>query len=179
GAGTVGGLVNVIDNKIPTQMPENGYEGQVGLRYNTGSDEKLASAGVTVGLGSQVALRVEGLTRDANNYIAPNYIHEGEKERRVDNTFAQGDSVNVGLSWIYDRGYTGISYSNRRDQYGLPGHSHEYETCHIHDLSLHCGDHDHEGHSDEEAHDHEHEHGGPWIDLKSERYDFKTELNDP
>ncbi|MBD0180025.1 hypothetical protein, partial [Acinetobacter baumannii] len=42
-------------------------------------------------------------------------------ERRVDNTFAQGDSVNVGLSWIYDRGYTGISYSNRRDQYGLPG----------------------------------------------------------
>ncbi|MFY0034860.1 TonB-dependent receptor, partial [Acinetobacter baumannii] len=87
------------------------------------------------------------------------------------------DSVNVGLSWIYDRGYTGISYSNRRDQYGLPGHSHEYETCHIHDLSLHCGDHDHEGHSDEEAHDHEHEHGGPWIDLKSERYDFKTELN--
>ncbi|NDN50977.1 TonB-dependent receptor, partial [Acinetobacter baumannii] len=25
----------------------------------------------------------------------------------------------------------------------------------------------------------EHEHGGPWIDLKSERYDFKTELNDP
>ena len=27
--------------------------------------------------------------------------------------------------------------------------------------------------------EHEHEHGGPWIDLKSERYDFKTELNDP
>jgi glycerol-3-phosphate O-acyltransferase len=37
------------------------------------------------------------------------------------------------LSWIYDRGYTGISYSNRQDQYGLPGHSHEYESCHIHD----------------------------------------------
>ncbi|KQQ69760.1 zinc piracy TonB-dependent receptor ZnuD [Acinetobacter sp. Leaf130] len=185
GAGTVGGLVNVIDNKIPTQMPENGYEGQVGLRYNTGSDEKLASAGVTVGLGSQVALRVEGLTRDANNYIAPNYIHEGEKERRVDNTFAQGDSVNVGLSWIYDRGYTGISYSNRRDQYGLPGHSHEYESCSAHLTGiphLHCGDHEHE--DGEEAHDHgneehEHEHGGPWIDLKSERYDLKTELNDP
>ncbi|MEQ4563453.1 MAG: TonB-dependent receptor plug domain-containing protein, partial [Acinetobacter sp.] len=29
GAGTVGGLVNVTDNKIPTQMPEQGYEGQV------------------------------------------------------------------------------------------------------------------------------------------------------
>ena len=178
GAGTVGGLVNVTDSKIPTQMPENNYAGNVGLRYNTGSDEKLASAGVTVGLGDQVALRVEGLKRDANDYIAPDYVHEGEKERRVDNTFAQGQTVNLGLSWIYDRGFTGISYSNRQDQYGLPGHSHEYESCHLHGLSLHCGDHD-----PDDGHDHEHEEhahdAGPWIDLKSERYDFRTELDDP
>ncbi|MGO3920221.1 zinc piracy TonB-dependent receptor ZnuD [Acinetobacter venetianus] len=178
GAGTVGGLVNVNDSKLPTQMPEKGYEGNVGLRYNTGSDEKLATAGVTVGLGDQVALRVEGLKREANDYIAPNYFHEGEKERRVDNTFAEGQTVNVGLSWIYDRGFTGISYSNRQDKYGLPGHSHEYESCHLHGLSLHCGDHDH---GDEDDHDHEeHAHdAGPWIDLKSERYDFRTELDDP
>ena len=178
GAGTVGGLVNVTDSKIPTQMPENNYEGNVGLRYNSGSDEKLASAGVIVGLGDQVALRVEGLKRDANDYIAPDYVHEGEKERRVDNTFAQGQTVNLGVSWIYDRGFTGISYSNRQDQYGLPGHSHEYESCHLHGLSLHCGDHD-----PDDGHDHEHEEhahdAGPWIDLKSERYDLRTELDDP
>lgn len=183
GAGTVGGLVNVNDSKLPTKMPEKGYEGSVGLRYNTGSDEKLASAGVTVGLGDQFALRIEGLKREANDYIAPNYFHEGEKERRVDNTFAEGQTVNVGLSWIYDRGFTGISYSNRQDKYGLPGHSHEYESCHLHGLSLHCGDHGHDhGHDDDhghDEHDHEHAHGGPWIDLKSERYDFRTELDDP
>ncbi|MDM1019925.1 zinc piracy TonB-dependent receptor ZnuD [Acinetobacter sp. VNK23] len=181
GAGTVGGLVNVTDSKLPTAMPEKGYEGNVGLRYNTGSDERLASAGVTLGLGDQVALRVEGLKREANDYIAPDYVHEGEKERRVDNTFAKGQTVNVGLSWIYDRGFTGISYSNRQDQYGLPGHSHEYESCHLHGLSLHCGEHDHdeEGH-DHEDHDHDHAHeAGPWIDLKSERYDVRTELDDP
>ena len=169
GAGTVGGLVNVTDSKIPTQMPENSYEGNVGLRYNTGSDEKLASAGVTVGLGDQVVLRLEGLKREANDYIAPDYFHEGEKERRVDNTFAKGQTINVGLSWIYDRGFTGISYSNRQDQYGLPGHSHEYESCHLQGLSLHCGDHD-----PNDAHN-----AGPWIDLKSERYDVRTELDNP
>ncbi|MDH0565414.1 zinc piracy TonB-dependent receptor ZnuD [Acinetobacter courvalinii] len=188
GAGTVGGLVNVNDSKIPTAMPEKGYEGNVGLRYNTGSDEKLATAGVTVGLGDQVALRVEGLKREANDYITPDYRHEGEKERRVGNTFAKGQTVNVGLSWIYDRGFTGISYSNRQDQYGLPGHSHEYESCKAH-LSgrphLHCGDHDHEEGEDDHDHghgDHDHDHAhetGPWIDLKSERYDVRTELNDP
>ncbi|WP_151765696.1 zinc piracy TonB-dependent receptor ZnuD [Acinetobacter colistiniresistens] len=179
GAGTVGGLVNVTDSKIPTQMPANGYEGNVGLRYNTGSDEKLATAGVTVALGDQVALRVEGLNREANDYIAPDYFHEGEKERRVGNTFAKGETVNVGLSWIYDRGFTGISYSNRQDKYGLPGHSHEYESCHLHGLSLHCGEHDHDD-GDDHDHDHDHAHeAGPWIDLKSERYDVRTELNDP
>ena len=181
GAGTVGGLVNVTDSKLPTAMPEKGYEGNATLRYNTGSDEKLATAGVTLGLGDQVALRVEGLKREANDYIAPDYVHEGEKERRVDNTFAKGQTVNVGLSWIYDRGFTGISYSNRQDQYGLPGHSHEYESCHLHGLSLHCGEHDHDedGH-DHDDHDHDHAHeAGPWIDLKSERYDVRTELDEP
>ena len=179
GAGTVGGLVNVTDSKLPTALPEKGYEANVGLRYNTGSDEKLATAGVTLGLGDQVALRVEGLKREANDYIAPDYVHEGEKERRVDNTFAKGQTVNVGLSWIYDRGFTGISYSNRQDQYGLPGHSHEYESCHLHGLSLHCGEHDHdEDEHDDHDHDHAHE-AGPWIDLKSERYDVRTELDDP
>ena len=181
GAGTVGGLVNVTDSKLPTAMPEKGYEGNATLRYNTGSDEKLATAGVTLGLGDQVALRVEGLKREANDYIAPDYVHEGEKERRVDNTFAKGQTVNVGLSWIYDRGFTGISYSNRQDQYGLPGHSHEYESCHLHGLSLHCGEHDHdEEEHDHEDHDQDHAHeAGPWIDLKSERYDVRTELDDP
>ena len=181
GAGTVGGLVNVTDSKLPTALPEKGYEGNVGLRYNTGSDEKLATAGVTLGLGDQVALRVEGLKREANDYIAPDYVHEGEKERRVDNTFAKGQTVNVGLSWIYDRGFTGISYSNRQDQYGLPGRSPEYESCHLHGLSLHCGEHDHDedGH-DHEDHDQDHAHeAGPWIDLKSERYDVRTELDEP
>ena len=193
-AGTVGGLVNVTDNKIPTQMPKDGLEGTAGLRYNSGSDEKLASAGITAGIGKNFALRVEGSKRKANNYIAPGYFiehehhHEGEepeihreKARRVDNTFAEGETINIGGSWIHDRGFVGVAYSNRQDQYGLPGHSHEYEDCHPHGNELYCGDHsghalNHDGHDHDEEHDHA---AGPWVDLKSERYDFRTELNDP
>ncbi|MFV5382578.1 zinc piracy TonB-dependent receptor ZnuD [Acinetobacter towneri] len=199
GAGTVGGLVNVTDQKIPTQMPNNGLEGQVGLRYNTGSDEKLASAGVTAALSDQFALRIEGSKRKANDYITPNYwvehhhtevhvepdgsthTHEHEelvKERRVDNTFAEGQTVNIGGSWIHDRGFVGVSYSNRQDKYGLPGHSHEYHDCHPHGNKLHCGSHDPAPQPD--PHDeHEHAHGGPWIDLESHRYDLRTELDQP
>ena len=191
GAGTVGGLVNVTDQKIPTQMPEDGLEGTVGLRYNSGSDEKLASAGVTAGIGENFALRVEGSKRKANNYIAHagyftehshheedengNEIEEihREKARRVDNTFAEGQTVNIGGSWIHDRGFVGLSYSNRQDQYGLPGHSHEYHGCVLH------GDHFHGCPTpDPDAPAHE-EHGGPWVDLKSERYEVRTELEQP
>ena len=190
GAGSVGGLVNVTDTKIPTQMPEKGYEGNVGLRYNSGNDEKMTHAGATVGLGSNVALRVEGLKRDANAYIAPNYFHdhdsELEKEKRVDNTFSKSENVNVGLSWIGERGFAGVSYSNRQDKYGLPGHSHEYESCHPHGDHLHCGGddhsgHDHSGHDHDHDEDHAHDHSGagPWIDMKTERYDFRSELNEP
>ena len=185
GAGSVGGLVNVTDTKIPIQMPENGYEGNVGLRYNSGNDEKMTHAGTTVGLGSNVALRLEGLKRDANDYITPNYFHdhdgELEKEKRVGNTFSESENVNVGLSWIGERGFAGVSYSNRQDKYGLPGHSHEYESCHPHGDHLHCGGDDHSGH-DHSGHDHNEDHAhenGPWIDMKTERYDFRSELNEP
>lgn len=183
GAGTVGGLVNVTDQKIPTQMPEDGLEGTVGLRYNSGSDEKLASAGVTAGIGENFALRVEGSKRKANDYIAPDYFHEHddelEKERRVGNTFAEGQTVNIGGSWIHDRGFVGLSYSNRQDQYGLPGHSHEYHDCHPHGNELHCGGHGPAPQPDPNAVEEEHAHGGPWVDLESHRYDMRTELNNP
>lgn len=197
GAGTVGGLVNVTDQKIPTQMPEDGLEGAVGLRYNSGSDEKLASAGVTAGIGENFALRVEGSKRKANNYIAHagyftehshheedengNEIEEihREKARRVDNTFAEGQTVNIGGSWIHDRGFVGLSYSNRQDQYGLPGHSHEYHDCHPHGNELHCGGHGPAPQPDPNAVEEEHAHGGPWVDLESHRYDMRTELNNP
>ena len=174
-AGTVGGLVNVTDQKIPTQMPQDGLEGSVGVRYNSGSDQKLASAGVTTAIGDHFALRVEGSKHKAGDYIAPDYFHEHdgelERERRVADTFAKGETVNIGGSWIHERGFVGLSYSNRQDQYGLPGHSHEYHGCELHGDHFHCPP------ADEED-DHEHA-GGPWVDLKSERYDLRTELAQP
>lgn len=186
-AGAVGGLVNVTDQKIPTQMPEHGYEGKVGLRYNTGSDEKVATGGVTVALGEQFALRLEGLKRHANDYITPSYAQKHDDhidiERRVPDTFAQGESFTIGGAWIGERGFLGAAYTQRHDQYGLPGHNHDYESCRPDANTLVCQtaaqqltlDHDHD-------HDHEHEHehdGGPWINLKSKRYDLRAELTDP
>ncbi len=42
---------------------------------------------------------------------------------------ASGGSA--GLSFVGDDGYLGLAYSYRDDDYGLPGHSHEFEGMSI------------------------------------------------
>lgn len=186
GSGVIGGAINVLDNKIPSRMPENRVEGEVNLRGNTVADEKAAAAAVTLGLGEQFALHVEGVKRETSDYKVRGYAPEGENEKRVDGSYATGENASVGLSWIGERGFAGLAFTQRKDKYGLPGHSHEYESCELHynqphGTHLHCGGHDEE-HEDEAAHDHEHDHSheaAPWIELDSKRMDFRAEYAQP
>src|SRR3546814_19878081 len=39
GGGAIGGVVNVIDKKIPIRVPEKGYEGELELRANSVANE--------------------------------------------------------------------------------------------------------------------------------------------
>src|SRR5690606_2633677 len=71
------------------------------------------------------------------------------------------------------------AYTYRDDDYGVPGHSHEYESCHPHGSSLHCG-----GHEPEEPGDHDHDHAHahaepPRVALRSERVDLRGEFRSP
>ena len=167
GAGSVGGLVNVIDHKIPETMPENGYEGRIGARYNTGDDGLVYSGDTTIGLGRQVALNLGAVKRDANNYILPNDLQSDS--RREDSTFAKSHDYHAGLSWIYDRGYTGVSYSERHDKYGIPGDvDSDWEPDHNMMLTI-PAEHEDDGENGSSS----------WINLKQKRYDVKTQLNDP
>lgn len=96
---------------------------------------------------------------------------------RLPGSFNRATTVSVGGSWIGAEGYLGLAYTERRSRYGLPGHSHDYESCHPHGSSLHCGGHDHGG----DSHDHDHDHGAgvPEVDLLSRRLDVRGEWNDP
>ena len=72
-SGNSAGAVNVIDNKIPSQLPKKPIESEVGIRYNTGNDEKLETGSLTAQLGKHMVFHAEGLHKDANNYQTPNY----------------------------------------------------------------------------------------------------------
>lgn len=122
------GVVNVVDGRIPTQMPEKGYKGELGVRYNTNSNEKVAAGNITIGLGDHVAIRAEGLTRNAHNYKVPG-INLGETINYVPDTYNKSHAHTFGVSFVGSRGHLGASHSLRRDNYGLPGHNHKYDEC--------------------------------------------------
>lgn len=177
GGGAIGGAINLLDEKVPTRLPENGIAAAVEGRLGTADDERSAVGGVTVGLGP-FALRAEGVYRNSDDYRVPGSF--GSK--RVAGSYNDTNTITLGGSWIGDRGYLGVAYTRQRSEYGLPGHEHAYEGCHPHGAELHCG-----GHGDEEGHDHDHDHAGedhaheevPFVKLRSERFDIRSEYADP
>ncbi len=178
GNGAVGGVVNVLDGKIPTAVPAKGLEGSAELRANTGAREGAGAFSLTGGTGN-LAVHVEGVARDAGDYrVGKGWAPEGEATRKVLGSFNRTNTGSVGLSWVGDRGYLGAAYTRQAAKYGLPGHNHSFEGCHTHGNQLHCGA--HEGEEDGHDHDHGAGHGDvPVVDLRSERFDIRGELRNP
>ena len=176
GGGAIGGAVNLLDSKVPTAIPVNGIEGVAEGRLGTGDDERTLVGGITGGIGN-FALHVEGVTRSSNDYRVPSAFGED----RVHGSYNDTSTFSVGGAWVGPRGYLGVAYTEQHSEYGLPGHSHDYEDCHPHGSSLHCGGHDHS-----HDHDHDHDHGHeeeheevPYVKLRSERFDIRSDYEDP
>lgn len=202
------GIVNVVDKRIPTAIPEKGYEVELNSRFDTAAKEKVGALGATFGIGNHIAVRAEGLTRHSDNYRVPG-INLGERLNYVPDTYNKSKVGTLGLSFVGERGYIGASYSKRRDNYGLPGHNHKFDFCtgHIYgnkrdkyaytylyphligeenigsNPHFHCGtNHAEDGthsHDNPFGHAHDHTHKGPWVDLESKRIDVKAELRQP
>ncbi|AWL04811.1 TonB-dependent receptor domain-containing protein [Massilia oculi] len=187
GGGAVGGVVNILDRKIPTAMPEKGLEGSAEVRANSAAREKTGAFEFTTAAGSNLALHLEGVKRDADDYRVGKDWSEG---RHVLGSYKETETGTVGLSWIGKNGYIGAAFTKERTEYGIPGHGHEFESCHPHGSHLHCGGHeeeeghDHdehgeEGHDHDHEHEHDHEHGVPVVKLDSERWDIRGEYRNP
>lgn len=175
GGGAIGGAINLLDDKVPTAIPEGGISGVVEGRIGTADDERSLVGGMTAGVGP-FAFHVEGVHRSSDDYRVPKKFGE----RHVDGSYNDTSTFSVGGSWVGPDGYLGVAYTRQRSEYGLPGHSHEYESCHPHGSSLHCGAHEHDEDDHDHDHDHEHDHDEvPFVKLRSERFDIRSEYRDP
>ncbi|MBL6986273.1 MAG: TonB-dependent receptor [Methylobacter sp.] len=160
GSGAIGGVVNVIDNRIPEQMPDKLLGGAGEQRYDSATNE-TSSALKLEGGKSGVAYHVDGFYRDqGNSHIGGSAIDENaaritdpslnivsNPNGLVDNSKARSRGGSVGVSTIGDAGLIGVSINSLEKNYGIPP--------------------DGSG-------------GAPiTIDLNQTKYDFKGQLNQP
>lgn len=171
GGSAIGGAVNLTDEKVPTRIPESGIDGAVEGRLGTADEERAIVGGITAGVGP-FALRVEGVKRKTDDYQVPDAFGEAQ----VDGSWNETSTITIGGSLVGANGYLGVAYTRQHNDYGLPGHSHEYGHCHPHGSEIHCGTHgpvdDGHDHSENEAHE------APFVKLRSERFDIRGEYRD-
>jgi iron complex outermembrane receptor protein len=121
GGSAVGGVVNVIDNRIPSE-PIDGFGGRADLGYATGNREK--SGGVVLeGGNNRYALHVDAFNRDADDTSAPIELGcESPRRpglaRKICNSANQAHGGAIGGSLFFDKGWIGASASTYRSDYG-------------------------------------------------------------
>ncbi|WP_417483833.1 TonB-dependent receptor [Maricaulis salignorans] len=188
GGGAIGGVINVIDGRIPTRPVDGLFEGQAYAGYSSVDRGHQEAARIRAGVGPLV-FQFEASHREAGDFDIPGYAesprlraleeaehdaehgeedHEHEEEEEVRGTVPNSgltfDTIGAGASLIGDWGFLGISVRNYDAEYGLPAHEHHHE------------DDEHEEHEDDEQED-EHEDGDPKIAMEQTRWDIRGQFN--
>lgn len=152
GSGAIGGVVNVVDSRVPT---DSTTRGEWLLEGNSADERKLASFNVTTG-SDAFAFYADGYWRESSDYEIPveaesmeeeqehdhdhDHEHEHEHEHEHDDEHEHGDFVvnnsaeesngfTLGASYLFDNGYLGLSAEQFNREYGIPGHSHGGEEA--------------------------------------------------
>lgn len=121
GGNAIGGVVNLIDNRIPREPP-TGVTGKADLGLDSGSRER--SGAVLVEGGNQrLGLHVDASRRQHGEVRVPVALpctQQGtERIRdRLCNSGGEADSAAFGGSLFFDQGYLGASISGFRSSYG-------------------------------------------------------------
>jgi iron complex outermembrane receptor protein len=132
GSGAMGGVVNVIDNRIPGKAFDKAVNATLEQRFDSTSDE--TSSGIKVeGSKNHIAYHVDGFYRHRNNLDISGHGIDTAKVAITDpgleiidnpkgylnNTGAEAISGSAGLSWVDDFGFAGAAINNMNNTYGI------------------------------------------------------------
>lgn len=160
GSGAIGGVVNVIDNRIPGRLFRKLLGGALEQRFDSAANESTTAMKVEGSKGN-LAYHLDGFFRTRGNLgiggngidvaaaqaMDPSLTVIQNPKGHIPNTSAHAISGSAGVSLVGEPGYAGVSINRLENNYGIsPDGS-----------------------------------GGPntRIDLKQSKYDFKSELIDP
>ncbi|MDD5213987.1 MAG: TonB-dependent receptor [Methylococcales bacterium] len=163
GSGAIGGIVNVIDNRIPEKQFDNIIGGAGEHRYDSATDENSSALKLEGGKGN-FAYHVDGFYRDAGNTsVGGTSIDETAVRQQdpsfngidklqnavgfIENTQSRARGGSVGFSMVGDEGLIGAAINQNEKNYGIPV----------------------DGKGDTPVH----------VDMRQTKYDFKSQLNNP
>ena len=157
GSGSSGGLVNVVNDRIVTSMPDM-VSGAINTSYETVNQGKTANIEVDAPAGP-LALHFDSAVSNSNNYQIPGYAEQGGPNAnwsinpnqpvnvpysgKLPFSYSNQNSLGLGATYIRTDGYTGVSLERMNHNYGIP----TYE--------------------------------GGFIQQSQNRYDFSHQTNDP
>ena len=160
GSGAIGGVVNVLDNRILGERPDKLTTSTLEQRFDSVSNETATVMKVEGGK-SAVAYHIDGFYRDRNNMDIggsaidvksaqlsdPSLNVIQNPQGFINNTTAHAISGSAGLSLIGEPGFAGVSINRLENNYGIAPDGTGGELTRI--------------------------------DLKQSKYDFKSELKKP
>jgi iron complex outermembrane recepter protein len=136
GSGSSGGLVNVVNERIHTTLPEQ-VSGVANTSYETVNNGRAAS-GVLEGSVGSIALHLDTAINNAQNYRFPGSSTQSQGQPaggwtvppeggsatnytgKLPNSFNNQNNLGLGASYIGKSGYTGISIERLNNNYGIP-----------------------------------------------------------
>ncbi len=133
GSGAIGGVVNVIDNRIPEQLPEKRIGGALEQRFDSVSNETATTMKAEGGQG-HIAYHIDGFFRNRGNVDIGGNAIDINAARQVDptlpdslqnthgfiaNTSSDAISGSAGLSLVGEPGFAGISINRLENNYGI------------------------------------------------------------
>ena len=165
GSGAMGGVVNIIDNRIPTHLYTKPLNVDFEQSYDSAFNES-STALKTEGSKGSWAYHLDGLFRDRGDMAIGGAAIDAPKAQALDptltvvnnphgvipNTFAETTNGSAGGSYIGDAGFAGLSFNQLHNNYGIApdgGFTNGYADPNTR------------------------------IDIRQKKYDFKSELNNP
>jgi iron complex outermembrane receptor protein len=158
GSSAIGGVVNVIDSRIPRRVPDEPIHVEGIATYGSAANERTVSGEIEAPLTDNFVVHLDGSWTNTDDLRTGGYIlskplraiaaqsddpeirEDGQWKGKLPNTAAESWEVAGGFAYVGDGGNLGVSVSHTDNRYGVPSridveedHDHSEEPGHTHE----------------------------------------------
>jgi iron complex outermembrane receptor protein len=127
GSAAIGGVVNVLDGRVPTERADKAVGGEALLRYNSADEERAAAVKAEGGRGD-LAWQTRVFRRKTGDVHIPgtNVTNDGglapedAVAGHIPNSALESDGWSAGGTWFWSAGYLGAAFTSYNTFFGIP-----------------------------------------------------------